>query len=209
VQPTADLVEHTRNLLGALKWDGVAHVSFYVGKNGQKWYMETNGRFWASTQGSVDAGWDFPCWAYEYFLHGKKPEPGPIKLGSQTCWHTGDMLALLKFIAGKGEIPTPGTTPGRLRATMQCLSGFSPRNHSDLFRWHDPLPAFVELLPYFNRAFGLIRSNARSYSEAMEIMFPADPSSADRVRLVETDDQRPAPRKEDSGSPLSAGAGGQ
>ena len=58
--PTPDLVEHARNLLAALEWDGVAHVSFFIGKNGQKWYMETNGRFWASVEGSVYAGWDFP-----------------------------------------------------------------------------------------------------------------------------------------------------
>lgn len=45
VQPTPDLVEHARNLLSAYKWDGVAHVSFFVAKDGRKWYMETNGRF--------------------------------------------------------------------------------------------------------------------------------------------------------------------
>ena len=207
VEPSPDLVEHSRNLLAALKWDGVAHVSFYVGQDGQKWYMETNGRFWASTEGSVQAGWDFPDWTCEYFLNGKKPEPGPVKLGSQTCWHTGDLLALLKFVAGQGEIPTPGTTPGRLRAALQFISGFGPGIHSDIFRWHDPLPAFAELWPYCSRVFGLIRGHARSYSEALQIMFPADPSSADPIGSGKSGEQRPASQKKKTGTPLNAGAG--
>lgn len=187
VRPSPDLVEHTRNLLAALDWDGVAHVSFYIGKNGQKWYMETNARFWASVEGSVYAGWDFPTWTYEYFLSGRRPAPGPIPLGSSTCWHTGDLLALLKFVAGEGEIPTPGTNPGKLRAAWQFLSGFGPGIHSDIFRWRDPLPAIIELYPYFDRATRLMQSDTWSHSKAMRIIFPASPNSADHVRPVTLD----------------------
>jgi predicted ATP-grasp superfamily ATP-dependent carboligase len=207
VATSPDLMVHARNLLGALEWDGVAHLSFYIGKNGQKSYMETNGRFWASVQGSVDAGWDFPDWTYEYFLNGQRPEPGPITLGSFTCWHTGDLLALLKFVAGEGETPTPGTTPGKLRAALQFLSGFRPGIHCDVFRWNDPLPAVVEPLPYCKRVVGLIRGNAWSYSKAMHIMFPASPNSADHVRPVKVDNPRPASEEKETGAPLKANAG--
>ena len=190
VRPSPDLVEHTRNLLAALDWDGVAHVSFFIGENGQKWYMETNARFWASVEGSVYAGWDFPHWTYEYFLNGRRPRPGPITLGSSTCWHTGDLLALLKFVAGKGETPTPGTTPGKLRAAWQFLSGFRPGIHSDIFRWYDPLPAIIELRPYLDRIVRLIQNNAWSYSKVMHIMFSASPNPANYVRPVRLDDPR-------------------
>jgi predicted ATP-grasp superfamily ATP-dependent carboligase len=189
VAGSPDLVEHARNLLAALDWDGVAHLSFYVGKNGQKSYMETNARFWASVQGSVNAGWDFPHWTYEYFLNGHRPTPGPITLGSSTCWHTGDLLALLKFVAGNGEIPTPGTTPGRLSAALQFLSGFQPGIHSDIFRWSDPLPAIVEPWPYCERVIRAIRDNTWSYSKAMRIMFPTSPNSVEFVRPIK---RRPA-----------------
>ena len=61
VTPRPDLVQHTRDLLRGLDWEGIAHVAFFVSHDGlKKWYMETNGRFWASTEGSVHAGWDFP-----------------------------------------------------------------------------------------------------------------------------------------------------
>jgi predicted ATP-grasp superfamily ATP-dependent carboligase len=207
VRPSPDLVEHTRNLLAALDWDGVAHVSFYIGKNGQKWYMETNARFWASVEGSVYAGWDFPNWTYEYFLNGWRPEPGPIALGSSTCWHTGDLLALLKFVAGQGETPTPGTTPGKLRAACQFLSAFRPGIHSDIFRWYDPLPAVIELRPYLDRIVRLIQSNAWSYSTAMHILFHASPNPADDARPVRLDHRRSTSQEKKTGAPLKAHAG--
>jgi predicted ATP-grasp superfamily ATP-dependent carboligase len=144
VTPRPDLVQHTRDLLRGLDWDGMAHVSFFVSHDGQKkWYMETNGRFWASTEGSVHAGWDFPHWVYRYFLHGETPVPGEIRIGSETCWHAGDLMALLEYYRG-GEPPATGTNPGKVRATWQYLSGFSPYVHSDISHWNDPMPGLME-----------------------------------------------------------------
>ncbi len=144
VAPLPDLVEHARGLLRALQWDGVAHVAFFISHDGsKKWYMETNGRFWASTEGSVHAGWDFPYWVYRYFLHDEIPVPQKIKIGSTTCWHGGDLEALLEYYRG-GESPTTGTNPGKLLATLQYLSGFSPFIHSDVFHWTDPMPGIIE-----------------------------------------------------------------
>jgi len=144
VAPLPDLVQHTRELLRELHWDGIAHVAFFIGNDGQKkWYMETNGRFWASTEGSVHAGWDFPYWVYRYFVHGEKPVPGDIKVGSMTCWHCGDLMALVDYFRG-GDPPATGTHPGKVRATLQYLSGFSPFIHSDVFHWNDPMPGIRE-----------------------------------------------------------------
>lgn len=140
VDTTPELSKYTFDLLHELRWDGVAHVAFFIRKDQKKmWYMETNGRFWASTQGSVHAGWDFPYWVYNYFINGKKPEPGQIKIGSQTCWHYGDLRSLFRYLTG-GESPTTGTWPSKIVATLQYLSGFNPIIHSDVFRWDDPLP---------------------------------------------------------------------
>jgi predicted ATP-grasp superfamily ATP-dependent carboligase len=157
VQPIPELVGHTRNLLRALCWDGVAHVAFFVDKERHKaWYMETNGRFWASTEGSVHAGWDFPAWTYDYFLRNKRPQPGHLEIGSLTCWHLGDMMALFNYWRG-GEVPATGTNPGKFRATLQYLSGFHPAIHSDIFRWSDPMPAIMEHWQWGDRALGLVR----------------------------------------------------
>jgi hypothetical protein len=169
--------------------------------------METNGRFWASVQGSVYAGWDFPNWTFDYFVHGKMPEPEPITPGGLTCWHTGDFLALLKFIAGKGEVPTPGTNPARLHAVMQFLSGFQPGIRSDVFRWNDPLPALIEPWPYFQRLARAIRCNGGSYSRAMQIMFPASPNLVDSIQPAKSFDRLSALGEKEGATPLKASSG--
>ena len=157
VAPAPELVEHSRNLLRALNWDGVAHVAFFVGQGNNKlWYMETNGRFWASTEGSVVAGWDFPYWVYRYFLHGEKPVPGEIELGSMSCWHCGDLRALIAYYLG-GEPPATGTHPGKLKATWQYLSGFSPHIHSDVFHWSDPMPGIRDHWVYATELWTYLR----------------------------------------------------
>jgi predicted ATP-grasp superfamily ATP-dependent carboligase len=158
VTPRPDLVQHTRDLLRGLAWDGIAHVAFYVSHDGQKkWYMETNGRFWASTEGSVQAGWDFPYWVYRYFLHGERPVPAEIRIGSQTCWRGGDLVALLEYYRG-GEPPAAGTDLGKVLATWQYLSSFSPRVHSDLARWNDPMPEVMEHWQIANRSWRFAKS---------------------------------------------------
>lgn len=157
VEPSPELVGYARDLLRALLWDGVAHVAFFVDKpRGKVWFMEINGRFWASLEGSVHAGWDFPVWTYEYFLHAKRPQPGSLQIGSMTCWHLGDLMALVSYWCG-GEVPATGANPGKLRSTLQFLEGFHPAIHSDIFRWSDPWPAFIEKCQWSSRAWNLVR----------------------------------------------------
>jgi len=139
-----ELAGHARRMLRALEWSGVAQLAFFVDEaDGRPAYLETNGRFWASVQGSIDAGWDLPWWTYEHFLHGRVPEPGPLRLGSRTCWRAGDLDALVGYWRG-GEPPTPGGRPGRLRALGRYLAAFRPGVHADVFRWSDPAPAWAE-----------------------------------------------------------------
>jgi predicted ATP-grasp superfamily ATP-dependent carboligase len=176
VAPLPDLVEHTRKLLASLEWDGLAHVAFFVSNDRKRtWYMETNGRFWASVQGSVHAGWDFPFWAYDYFLNGNQPSVPAIKLGSKTCYRLGDMLGFWKYVAGEGECPTTAKQHGKVRAFFDLLSGYRPGIHSDVFRWSDPLPAFMEAWPYFQR---LIAAGGRlciPKSNWRKSLFPKSP----------------------------------
>jgi predicted ATP-grasp superfamily ATP-dependent carboligase len=161
IKPTPILVKNVDKLLNALKWDGVAHIGFFVSNDeSAHWYMETNGRFWASTEGSIQAGWDFPYWVYNYFLHKKEPKPLGIEIDSQTCWHAGDFQALISYLINRGESPTTGTNPHKLKAIAQYLSGFFPRIHSDIFRWEDPLPAIIEHLQLFSLFFLLFRKNS-------------------------------------------------
>ena len=157
IEPSPDLLQYARALLRALRWDGVAHLGFFVDKKRDRvWYMETNGRFWASVQGSVHAGWDFPYWVYQYFLHGQRPNPRPIQVGSLTCWRLGDLIALLNFWRG-GDIPATGTNPTKVQTALQYLSGFAPNVHSDMFAWDDPVPAVMEYWKIRKRLWGMVQ----------------------------------------------------
>ena len=125
---------------------GVAHLGFFVRESdGDVRYMETNGRLWASTAGSVAAGWEFPTWAYEYFVLGKAPTPPPEALGRLSRWHYGDLEALIGSLRGGDDSGGPART--RTRAVADYLSGFHPRVDSDMFTLDDPLP---ELLVHYH-----------------------------------------------------------
>jgi predicted ATP-grasp superfamily ATP-dependent carboligase len=143
IEASPELVRYAKAMLAELGWDGPAHLGFFVREaEGDIRYMETNGRFWASVEGSIRAGWDFPAWTYDYFASGTRPVPGPLQVGSLTCWHLGDLQALIEYLAGG---PSPGSSPpGRLHAVLDYISGFRPGVHSDTFRLTDPVPALVE-----------------------------------------------------------------
>ena len=138
----ADLEKYTCDMLAELRWDGLAQIGFIV--DGERvWYMETNGRFWGSVQASVNGGWDMPHWQYRFFADRVTPSVQPIRIGSMTCHHGGDLKVLLQYLHG-GRSPTFYTDPGRLWALKQYLASFRPSIHADVFNWRDPLPGLYE-----------------------------------------------------------------
>jgi predicted ATP-grasp superfamily ATP-dependent carboligase len=138
-----DLKSYAEAMLGELRWDGAAHVGFFVRKSdGDARYMETNGRVWASLQGSVAAGWDFPHWTYRYFMHAERPEPPrSVAVGRRSRWAYGDLEALVDVLAGD-ERAAGGRS--RLRSIADYLAAYSPAVDSDVFRLDDPAPQVVE-----------------------------------------------------------------
>jgi len=143
-----NIAGHVRDLMRALRWTGIALVQFLIdAESGEPFYMETNGRFWASTQGSIHAGWNFPVWQYEYFVNGQKPDIQPIQLGSRTVYRKADLVQLLRYWLG-GRPPSVGSR-GRLSAAWQVLQDCRPSVHSDVGSWSDPLPSLWDALDTF------------------------------------------------------------
>jgi predicted ATP-grasp superfamily ATP-dependent carboligase len=172
VTPTPEAVDGARKMLRALRWDGVAQVCFFLNPDTQQLrYMETNGRFWSSVAGSIHAGWDFPYWVYRYFLYAERPGPDQIQIGSRTCWHRGDLVALANYLAG-GESPGMAPHPGKLKAVAQYLTGFSPPNHADAFAWNDPLPEFVDHWQVLCKGVGALARGLRKDPERLSAPLP-------------------------------------
>ena len=149
IELDSTLAEYSRLMIEALQWTGVAHMQFLVNpKTGECGYMETNGRFWASTQGSINAGWDFPQWVYQYYVDGVRPIFHPIELGSRTVYRKADMHHLLRYLV-RGQ-STPSGYSGRLSAVWQTLRDFRPGIHSDVWMWSDPKPGIYDFLQTFS-----------------------------------------------------------
>lgn len=144
---------HARALLGELAWDGPAALAFFVAPDGKIAYMETNGRFWGSLEGSIRAGWDYPAWTVDYFRDGVIPSPPPIALGSRGCWRVGDMIGLANVLAGAAWV-TDREDVGKLRAVREYLASFRPGIHADVFRIDDPVPEIVEHWRWLRPAIG-------------------------------------------------------
>ncbi len=183
VAPDVLLEAHARRLLRALDWDGVAHVGFFSDpKTGRSGYMEVNGRFWGSTQVSVDAGWDFPWWAWRWFTAAERPEVPPLRIGTETVWRYGDLQALVAYLRG-GPSPTPGTEPGPRGAVLDFLRGFLGPARSETFRWHDPGPG---LLDARHAAVDLGRLLARSVGAPRPPRVPTTAPALARAMLQRT-----------------------
>jgi predicted ATP-grasp superfamily ATP-dependent carboligase len=176
-----DLLEYASRLLGALAWEGAAHVSFFVRDgDGAPLYTETNGRFWSPLEASVAVGFDFPLWTYRYFTTGELPDAPPAAhgVGRRSRWHYGELEALVQFMVGREEPRRPGQ--GRIGAVIDYGLGFSPRVHADVFQADDPLPEVMEhvlngkrVLRAFSR--GLVRRLIRRI---------AGPEGLERVRRL-------------------------
>ena len=159
VEPDPQLTEYVRRMIGGLEWTGVAHLQFFVDDDkGTCGYMETNGRFWASTQGSVYAGWDFPSWFYRAWVAGERPEVPPFRIGSRTVYRRADIEQLMRHLR-HGSALGSGYS-GTWSAVWTSLRDFRPGVHSDVWQWSDPRPALWDLAKSFSlgRIRGLLRA---------------------------------------------------
>lgn len=147
----AQLLEHSRALLGDFSWEGVAMVEYKIdATSGTPYIMEINGRFWGSLQLAIDAGVDFPSLLVASAL-GESPQPvQSYRTGVRSRWTWGEIDHLLaRFRRSREELSLTADAPGRARSLVNFLRSFGPGNRDEVFQPSDPRPALRETLTWF------------------------------------------------------------
>lgn len=132
-----DLKNLTFELLGKLKWHGVAMVEFKRDRrDGIPKLMEVNGRFWGSLALSTAAGVDFPYLLHKMITEGDVEPVFDYQTGIKCRWLVpGDVLWL-------------GSSLKQRNNRLSILREFFDfrGQHDDIWSINDPLPALGALL---------------------------------------------------------------
>ncbi len=147
VTPDPPLVAAAEELLAVLDWQGPAMVEFKRdAKTGVAYLMEVNGRFWGSLQLAVDAGVDFPRILVEAALGRAATEEPTVRPGVRLRWWWGEVDHLIACLrCGADARASAGSRFAVFRNFL--APGRGSRN--EVFRWHDPAPAFWETVDWF------------------------------------------------------------
>ncbi len=157
---TPELLEASRKLIEALRWNGVAMVEFKWDPASRRFILiEINGRFWGSLPLATAAGADFPRLLWH--LHQGQPLPplAPYRRGLQCRKLSSDLSWLEAVLRPDGDSRLV-QIPSRGRAVKDMLAMFKPSQHFDAQSLSDPLPGLVDLwriaTHYWRRAAGIL-----------------------------------------------------
>ena len=121
------------NLLGQLKWHGIAMVEFKLDRRTKKPVLiEVNPRFWGSINQAIVAGVDFPYLLYKMAIEGDVEHVLNYKLGVKTRFLIDDVRALLAILK---QTKNPSYVLKELLRKSDC----------DDISFDDLLPAFAFL----------------------------------------------------------------
>jgi predicted ATP-grasp superfamily ATP-dependent carboligase len=142
--------DYALRILQPLAWHGVAMVEFKQdSRTGRLFLMEVNGRFWGSLQLAIDAGVNFPLLACELAV-GHRPQLGaPYRVGATNRWVVGDLDHLfLRLFRSDRALHLADGAPSKRHVLMDFVAASLRRACNEVYRPHDPAPAFGELRDY-------------------------------------------------------------
>jgi predicted ATP-grasp superfamily ATP-dependent carboligase len=151
VEPDRKLRDASLAILKALNWHGVAMVEFRQRPDGERVFLEVNGRFWNSLPLACYAGADFPAAVAEIAEHGDCAPTQGYRVGLRCRWFWGDVRHLLAVWRG-APAGYPGKFPGRLSTLVKVLTPV-PGTYHDNFQLADPLPELGDWLSLAQRVF--------------------------------------------------------
>ena len=163
-------------LLGSLGWHGVAEVDFRWDSEGEPLLIEVNPRFWGGLTQSVASGWDYPYLLFRLAVDGHVAAVDPHSSDVKTETPVMALLATLEEIISDNtkmdalheayqelRVSEKGHRLHALREFFHDLTyvvdvkkrweharALLSDHHdtvSDVWSWHDPMPALGVLYP--------------------------------------------------------------
>ena len=139
-------------LVQKLSWTGPIMIEFKVDADTHTPYlMEINGRFWGSLPLSCASGVDMPYLYYRAGTEHYLPEQCVTgREGVVSIHFIGDLLHLIRALFKRDPMRSL-LYPRRLKAIRDfLLLPLGVKN--DVWRWNDPMPAFVEVVDVITKA---------------------------------------------------------
>ena len=138
-----DLVRSALVLLRALEWEGVAMVEFKYNRSDRTAVlMEVNGRFWGSLGVSMQAGLNFPLYAWQLAHHEQPQVPSQYRSGLRVRWMKGELQRLHEMLFQSRR--EASSRESRSRELADFVLDLRPSTKDMLWSLSDPLPAFLE-----------------------------------------------------------------
>jgi predicted ATP-grasp superfamily ATP-dependent carboligase len=139
-----ELLDMAVKIAKNIKWYGVMELEFIVDTETEKpYFMEINPRFWASVQGAIFAGVDFPWLLYKVALEEDFESVFTYKTGSRCRWLLpGDIL---HFLSNKN----------RFNMDPPFLGGKKYGIKDDIASRDDPMPVLGFFLACLRYLFDL------------------------------------------------------
>jgi predicted ATP-grasp superfamily ATP-dependent carboligase len=148
------LREWSEQLLGALRWHGVAMVEFKWDEvRGTASLMEINGRFWGSLALALSAGMDFPYWLYRLANQEPIEAPAEYPVGLVARDPNAELKHLVRVLA-PGRLGAAHRGPSRWATLRQLSTILHPTRDSYNWTADDPEPGRQEWRRFLRRAVG-------------------------------------------------------
>jgi predicted ATP-grasp superfamily ATP-dependent carboligase len=170
-------------LLGPLGWHGVAMLEYKQdAATGTCFLVEVNGRFWGSLQLAVDAGMDFPYFAFQLAQGCRPVVARTYRVGVRNRWLLGDLDHLLLRLFGRDrDLRLPNAAPSRLRTLVDFVKSTRPGMPDQVRSRDDRRPFRYELREYARSFSASItrragRGLARARLRGLRVARPSIPS---------------------------------
>lgn len=135
----------SQRILDHIQWHGVAMIEFKVSSDGIPFLMEVNARFWGSLQLAIDAGADFPYFAYRLALGEKIEAVNRYRAGIKSRWLLGDLDHLYLKLKTMPHLKFSD----KWEAVVEFAKLFERDTFYEVNRWEDMKPFLFELKSYF------------------------------------------------------------